>query len=201
MAPTSLPTRLAGVLVGVLALVLAGCSPITTQGAYAASDGARAELADQVRAENLLIVAAAEGDPGVLAGGVTNLGSTPTTVSVSVGEQTVELPIEAGHTVLLGAPDAQESATMRRADVIVEAVPGPPGSLVPVALSTPESGSMTVSVPVLDGTLPEYAALLPTLVPETPDAAPGSPELVTEELVTEEPVTADDAADGEEPAA
>ena len=33
---------------------------------------------------------------------------------------------------------------------------------MPVTISTPEDGSIDVQVPVLDGTLPEYASQVPT---------------------------------------
>ena len=43
-----------------------------------------------------------------------------------------------------------------------EAIDAPPGGLVPVTISTPEDGSIVEQVPVLDGTLPEYASQVPT---------------------------------------
>jgi hypothetical protein len=46
--------------------------------------------------------------------------------------------------------------------VTFPAIDVPPGGLVPVTLSTPEDGSIDVQVPVLDGTLPEYASDVPT---------------------------------------
>lgn len=140
-------------------VALTGCSqtnPVTTDREYSAADGVRVSLGD-LRATNLLVVAAEKGGPGIVSGGVTNDGDTDTTVTLSVGDESgTTLDVPAGGAVLFGTgSDTGES-------IEVAAVPAAPGALATVTLSSPEAGSTTVQVPVLDGTLPEYAPLLPT---------------------------------------
>jgi hypothetical protein len=153
--------RLITVAAAGLALALTGCSPITTTKPYAASDGIRVQLGDQVRGQNLMIVTSAEGEAGVLLGGLVNDGSTATNVTVTVGSETVQLALEAGQTVLLSAPDATPTSTLGVEEVLISSVPGPPGSLTDVRIETPEAGSVTVGVPVLDGTLESYEPVIP----------------------------------------
>ena len=116
--------------------VLAGCSatnPITTSFDYDPSDGVSQRLGD-VRVGNLLLLTAEEGGAGTFVGFVANGGGQPAAVVIALGgDETVD----------------------------VEAVPAAPGSKVDVTVTTDVSGAATVQVPVLDGTLPEYADLLP----------------------------------------
>lgn len=165
MLATANRPRLLWVAAAACAVVLAGCSPIQTQRAYAPGDGVRAEVGEQVRAENLMVVTEAEGEPGVLLGALTNVGDAATDVTLAVGGASETIALEAGQTVLLSSPDATERASLGIVDVVIDAVPAPPGALTDVELATPESGSVTVAVPVLDGTLSQYADLLPTPQP------------------------------------
>ena len=138
-----------------LALALTGCSAtntITTQADYAASDGVRAELGD-LRLGNLLVLTSAEGEVGTLIGSVTNDGSQDAAVDITVGESTTALAVDARSTVVLGSQDGEQ--------VEIESVPAPPGAFVAVTVTSDVGGTMTVRVPVLDGTLPEYADLVP----------------------------------------
>jgi len=178
-APTRLP-RLAWITIGALALAVTGCSPITTQQQYAASDGVRAQVGDDVKAENLLIISAAEGEPGVLLGALTNTGDQPTTVTLVIGSQSDDVPLAPGQTALLGATDATEAANLVVVDVAIDAVGAAPGSLTDVELSTPEAGSITIGVPVLDGTLEAYATLVPTRAPEPEPTATATPTATPE---------------------
>jgi len=163
-SPRPRTLRAAALVVGVAVagLALAGCSatnPITTQNAYSSSDGVRFTLGD-VRGSNLHVLVAAQGDPGTLQGGLINDGSEDRSVTLAIDDDektTVELgPKE---TVLLGVSDAEEEGYT---EVTFAAVDAPPGGLVPITISTPEDGSIVVQVPVLDGTLPEYASQVPT---------------------------------------
>ncbi|UJP40932.1 hypothetical protein [Cellulomonas palmilytica] len=156
------------------ALVLAGCSatnPIQTQDQYDASDGVSVRLGD-VRASNLLIVSAGEGEEGVLLGGLTNTGKEDATVTVTFaapGEgadaapaadpTTIDVP--ARSTVLLTGSAGSE-ADDTTVDVRVAQTPAAPGGVAVVGVDVDIAGSQTVQVPVLDGTLPDYAPLLPT---------------------------------------
>jgi len=151
------------VAVGALAVLAAtaGCSaanPLTTARDYNASDGVRLELEPSLMAENLLIISAAEGKPGALIGGFTNRGDEDLVVSLAAeGAEGVDVDVPAGVTVLLGTDEDDP--------LELDAVAAAPGGLLPVTISTPQGGSEQISIPVLDGTLPEYEALIPTASP------------------------------------
>ena len=161
LRPRTARTAAAGLALAA-ALALGGCSAtndMTTIADYDASDGAGTTLGD-LRIGNLLVLSAAQGEPGVVAGSLSNRGSDTEQVTLAVdGGEPVELEVPAGGTVLMGAPDAP--ARYGTADVEVAAVASPPGGLVAVTITTGSAGSIEISVPVLDGTLPEYEDLVP----------------------------------------
>lgn len=148
------PRRLVLVALG-LTVALAGCSAtnaITTDRNYDPSDGLGIVLGE-VELTNVLVLTAAEGEAGTVLGAATNRGTNPVDLSIGLGDgadTVVALP--AGGTVTLG-PDAET--------VGLESVPAPPGALVTLYLETAAGGSVTLDVPVLDGTLPEYEDLVP----------------------------------------
>ena len=140
-----------------LAVALSGCSAtnqITTRNDYAASDGVRSQLGDVVLG-NLIVLTSAEGEPGTLLGSVTNRGQGSVEVTLAIGGSAAQDPIDldAGQTVILG-PDQD-------VELEIDSVPAPPGAFVDVFVSSDQGGTSTVGVPVLDGTLPEYADLVP----------------------------------------
>ncbi|MBD8059431.1 hypothetical protein IC607_10670 [Cellulomonas sp. JH27-2] len=151
----------------VAGLMLAGCSatnPMTTEKEYSASDGVRATLGD-VRASNLMVLSSAKGAPGAVQGALTNDGATTRTVTLTAGDDTATVNVEPGQTVLLtedttgGAPgDGRENFT-------IPAVSVAPGALLPITIATDTAGSQDLAVPVLDGSQPEYATLIPTPTP------------------------------------
>jgi hypothetical protein len=136
--------------------LLAGCSatnPITTSFDYDPSDGVSERLGD-VRVGNLMVLTSEEGAAGTVLGFVTNSGSQDASVTLAVGgEESASIDVPAGGTVRLG-PDCDET-------IDVDAVPARPGSKVEVDVTSDVGGSSSVLVPVLDGTLPEYADLVP----------------------------------------
>jgi hypothetical protein len=143
-------------VVALLTLLLAGCSatnPIATAGSYEPSDGSGAEL-DGVRAGNLILLTAEQGASGTLLGFLTNSRDRAAEVSLDLPDGTSigSVRLEAGETVILG-PDGDTELT-------VESVPAPPGAYLDVTMTT-GSGSVPVSVPVLDGTFSQYADLVP----------------------------------------
>lgn len=148
------PRTAAAIVAVAVAAGLAGCSTtntITTQLSYNPSDGVGAEVGD-VRAGNVLILTAEQGATGTVLGYLVNDGTGDVQVRLAVdGQQVLEDALPAGATILLG-PD--------HTDVVVDRVPVAPGDLVPVTLSS-DAGSVTVSVPVLDATLPQYADVVP----------------------------------------
>ena len=153
---------IAAAAIGVGLLSVTGCGFVNAQQTthqYSASDGIKADLGP-LQLRNILIVASGENEPGRVIGAVFNTSATDATLTVSGanGAQT-EIPVKAnGETFLTDTADA---AILSTAGVI-------PGGLVPVTIRS-GSDSATVNVPVLDGTLPEYAKYLPTTPTPTPD--------------------------------
>lgn len=138
------------------AALLAGCSvmtPIQTAELYAAGDGVRAEIADGggVRVENLMVLAEEEGAEGAVYGALVNDTTEEVTIGVTIGVGGIELPVGAGESVLLGVDE----------EVVIPAVPAAPGGVVEATLRAEGHGTVPISVPVLDGTLPQYADLVP----------------------------------------
>ena len=142
--------------VAVLALALAGCSatnPIQTDKPYSPGDGVRAQLGD-IRAENLLAVTSAAGDPGALSGALVNSGSSNALVTLTVDSSSQQVTVPAHGSVLLGTGNA----TGRQ--VPLPTVTAAPGALLDVEISTPADGSLHVRVPVLDASNPQYTAVV-----------------------------------------
>ncbi len=129
-------------------LVLSACAPIQSIEPYAASDGVRTVINDDVIVENLMIISAAEGEPGAVQGGIRNDGAA---TSVAIGDQSV--PIGAGETVLLGGENG--------IDVTIESVSVRPGATLTLTVAVDGGDAQEVPIPVLDGTLSEYEPLLP----------------------------------------
>ncbi|GGC05126.1 hypothetical protein [Cellulomonas carbonis] len=141
----------------VVAAVLTGCSAtneLTTIGAYDASDGVSASVGD-VRVGNLVLVGEDEGEPGRLLGYVTHDGLEGTTVTLSLadGGEPVTVDLEPSGTVQLGDAEGDE--------LVFESLPVIPGAVADLVVETELGETTTVPVPVLDGTLPEYADLVP----------------------------------------
>lgn len=127
---------------------LAACSPLTTDRPYAASDGIRVAVADGVTVENLLVLTTAEGAPGAVQAGLVNASATDVTFAID----TLRFDVPARSTVLLGGATGEKAA--------IPAVAAAPGAVLRLAVGTPENAS-EVPVPVLDGTLSEYADHVP----------------------------------------
>jgi hypothetical protein len=157
------PRRLAVVAgLSLAALTLAGCSgvnPNQTREEYSASDGVRVTIGD-VRGSNLMILSAEEDAAGVLHGALVNDGDRDVTVTLTFGEDGADsatVPLAAHSMVVLNGTDSESSAL-----VDVAAVTSPPGGIEPITVTSDVAGSVKVGVPVLDGTLPQYAEDVPT---------------------------------------
>jgi hypothetical protein len=138
-------------------LALAGCSatnPIATSEAHNVVDGVQADLGGDVGGRNLLVLTSGEGEPGIMSGALTNQSRDDVEVELSSeGNDPVTIDVGAGQTVLLGGDDGE--------DVELDTVDAAPGALLTMTLSTQSGGSVDVPVPVFDGTLPQYADLVP----------------------------------------
>ena len=135
---------------------LAGCSatnPIQTQRPYAPSDGVRASLGP-LQTANLLVVGTGKGKAAALSGALVNTGADALTVAVSVSGQSTTFTVPGNGSVLVGTgSSAGRTLLIRSLDVDL-------GSLTTVTLKVPSAGSADVQVPVVDGALPQYTAVL-----------------------------------------
>lgn len=151
------------------ALLLAGCSPSTTDLNYDPSDGAGVSVLGEenraLRGINLMVVSTAEGEAGNVLGALTNKTADDASFTLEApGAAPVTLDVPAGDTVYLGTETGET--------VQLDAVGGAPGEYLDAQL-TVGSDSMEFQLPVLDGTLPEYAEYLPAA--EASPSASGSP--------------------------
>ncbi|MCP1412571.1 hypothetical protein J3D46_001837 [Paenarthrobacter sp. A20] len=146
---------IAAAAIGVGLLSVTGCGFVNAQQTthqYSASDGIKADLGP-LQLRNILIVASGENEPGRVIGAVFNQSSSDATLTMSGanGSQT-EIPVKANSETYLN--DTTDAAILSTAGVI-------PGGLTPITIRS-GSDSATVNVPVVDGTLPEYAKYLPS---------------------------------------
>lgn len=152
---------------GISLLSVTGCgyiNPQQTSQQYSASDGVHADLGP-LQLRNILIVSAGEDQPGRVLGAVYNSSSEDADLTIrgADGSET-QIPVKAGDYTLLN--ESTDPAILSTTGDI-------PGSLVDVTASESVTNTeQTVSVPVLDATLPEYAAFLPE--GSTPSPTPSS---------------------------
>lgn len=139
-----------------VALLLTGCSmtaQVTTGKAYSASDGTSADVGGVV-AQNLLLITPAAGEQAALVGSLYNSTNAPLKVVVTVEQEDVTFTIPAMSTVALGVAEGDKE--------LVTTSSVAPGLTSEVTISV-GTASSTKALPVLDGTLPEYQAILDEL--------------------------------------
>lgn len=142
-------------LLGLSLVSVSACAPIMTDVPYAPSDGTRVVLGDELTVENLLVLTTAEGAPALVVGGVTNRDGESSDVTFTFGDTlTTNVTVGPNQTVLLD-PSHADGQTM-----VLGASPVPPGASLPVTVATAASGTTTVQVTVLDGTLAPYDSYL-----------------------------------------
>ena len=169
-------------LVAAGAVALSGCqtqSPIQTQFAYQPADGVAVDLGT-VQVRDLVVVAGAQDQPGVLSGVVVNRGAQPVRVSFATaagGQASVEAA--AGTSTRLGGGTTASPAMLPK-------VATAPGGLLQIEVSTPEGGAQNVTVPLL---LPQgyYQTVTP---PATSGATSSSTPSVTDSLPVPSPSAA-----------
>lgn len=153
------PAALAAVILA--AVVTAGCSatnPLATTIEYAPSDGVEGRSGD-LTLTSVLIVTDEEGAPGNLIARAVNDGNDPIGMVLSGSDEAefeYSLDVAPNDTVDIG-PEGQQ--------VLIDSVDAVPGALVPVTATIDGGEPIELTVPVLDGTLEEYADLVPTDAP------------------------------------
>ena len=141
-----MPTLRWNWMVALLAMVvtLSGCSafsPAVTSFPLIQADGVPLTI-EGVQFENLVVVAPARGERGVLTGQAVNVTGRPIEVTVSVDSGTTP----ARFTVV---PFAGDGIASMPTNVDLGPIPVIPGATVTLVVSTPEAGASEVSVPVL----------------------------------------------------
>jgi len=141
------------------ALLLAACSPTITTKPYAPSDGVRVNLTDHVRGINLMVVTEGEGEPGSVLGALANDSSESVSfVLTAEGAEPLSVEVPAGGTVYLNA-DQEDSAQVAQPQIA--SVASHPGGDLEATLSG-AGVEEDFFLPIMDGTLPEYQAYLPS---------------------------------------
>ena len=137
------------------ALLTSGCavfSPVQTDEDYLAGDGTQIDVPG-LSLRNLVVVSQEDGGPGVLVGQAVNTGDSAVQVTFGVagapaGDSATVPPRSTGP--ISPEPDS----------VVIASVPGAPGGMVDVIVTTREAGENIVAVPVLPPT-GTYEGLLP----------------------------------------
>jgi hypothetical protein len=163
---TRRPRRSFAVVASAFALVaVAGCSsqsPLQTLVPYQPADGVAASSGPS-EARDLLIVAAAKGDPGYLSGSLINTGID--TIQVAFASQEAAASNQSAGKVQLKPREQLRIETITIPNVAVA-----PGALTNIVMTTP-TGQVMVAVPVLAPTEGSpYASLTPTDTP-TPSSS------------------------------
>jgi hypothetical protein len=143
------------------ALVLVGAtgcafiSPQATTIEYAASDGVNVPASDgPLDIRNAFIVATEDGSNGNLIAGIVNTTDKSETLTVEIeGLEPLTVRVGAGETVSLGA-DAEP--------LLIEGLDTMPGATIEMYFQSGDAGGATAEIPVLDGSLPYYADLVPS---------------------------------------
>jgi hypothetical protein len=156
---TTLGAALAMMLGSTLLTACSDRSPIQSVIPYTATDGISVNLGP-LAIRDLLVVASASGQPGVLSGALVNTGTSDVTVTFAASGDSSASPaitVPTGQLVRIGT--GQGAATVQLSTVSVA-----PGSLLPMRVATPPTGPRVLEVPVLSPAL-EYATLTPTPTP------------------------------------
>lgn len=134
-----------------------GCTFITPQSTeikYSASDGINIPDSDgPLEIRNAMIIATEDGSTGNLIAAIVNGTDKAEVLTVDIeGSDSLTLRVGAGDTVSLGA----NAEPLRIDDLDVK-----PGATVEVYFQSGDATGASAQIPVLDGTLPYYADLVP----------------------------------------
>lgn len=172
----------ASVAVTVLATtVLAGCQFITpqqTSRSYTPSDGVNGSVGS-VQIRNVFLVDG-EDDTASLIGVLSNTSATASEVTLqwtsATGTETKRLNLPGNGLLSISTDPSTPDASVpgSSASVILDDVDATPGSLFPVTF-TASSKDEDLRLPVLTGSLSQYATLVPTPTP-TPTKTKRTPE-------------------------
>jgi len=152
--------KVAAVALGAM-LSLSSCSltaSITTSNQYDPSDGT-GTVVGGVSAQNLLLITTAEGEPAALVGYLYNNNNSAATVSIAVGPTVKSYTIAPMGSVQLGLSGGS--------DEFITTSPAAPGLVGSYTVTVADSAATTGTLPIVDGTLPEYQTVLDALATPT----------------------------------
>ncbi|WP_336646482.1 DNA modification methylase [Microbacterium sp. USHLN186] len=152
------PRLVATVALGAaLALGTTGCTFITYQATtnpYSPSDGVSIDsTGGEVVARNVLVITTDDGEVGNLIGAFINEGQKTSTVDIDVSGSQLTLRVPGEERISLGG---------NKMPLRIENLNAQPGSTIEVLIVSGDGVAEPAQVPVLDGTLPRYADLVPT---------------------------------------
>ena len=163
-ATSTLKRAGAGAALAVALLSATGCGYIHHQPTtihYAASDGVNADVAD-IDLRNIMVIAENEKSDGRVLGSIINNGKNDVTVDFNFESGAKSVTVKPGETVRL-EDDAHK--------LIVSPSGANPGLTLENTKVTAGSDNTTMNIPVLDGTLEEYAPYLPNAASAESSAA------------------------------
>lgn len=154
------PRLIATVALGAaVALGTTGCTFITHQATtneYSPSDGVNIdETGGDIVVRNAMIIATDDGSSGNLVAAFVNQGDKSGRVDISVEGDVLTVRVPAGELVSLGADEDP---------LLIEDLNVAPGADVEVLFVSGDGDAVPAAVPVLDGSLPEYADLVPSII-------------------------------------
>ncbi|MBP3045166.1 hypothetical protein KKR91_02400 [Arthrobacter jiangjiafuii] len=175
---------------GVIALAVLGvssCSVVNEQATvreYSPSDGIVENVGD-AELRNLLVVSNGGGEAGRLLGTVINTSDASMDFTLDLGGSNLSWTIASGDKVVFEDVTDVAEVTVASVDVL-------PGTGISADAST-GSETATLNVPVVDGTLEDYRAYLPTPSPTPSDTA----TMVPSDMATETGVAPTESAESQ----
>ncbi len=147
----------AAVAVGLaVALGSTGCSMISPQATtieYSPSDGVNVPSSGPLLVRNAFIVADESGSTGNFIAAIINDTDSTETLNMGLNGQRATVTVPARTVVSLGVDGVEP--------LLIQGLDSAPGTDVSVAFQSGDGEGVEFSVPVLDGTLPEYAPFVP----------------------------------------
>jgi hypothetical protein len=162
-----------------LMLGTSGCtffSPIASRIEYTPSDGSQVTL-QQVDARNFIYVSDGKGNAALI-GSLVNRGLTSTNVKLQYTDATSSEKKEAFFTLL---PSQKLDFGYNGATALDFDLGGKPGALVTVFVVADGEAGKAMNVPVLDGTLSEYADIFKGLGASMPEVTEAPAEVPADE--------------------
>lgn len=161
-------------------LALSGCqtqSPIQTDVSYVAADGVPVDLG-AVQLRDLVVIATAKGEPGVLSASVSNTSGTAERIAFAAPDS---------QPVYAEAPAYSQERLSGSTQVQLPDLPVSPGDVITLTVQAASAPAAVVVVPVVAAS-GAYATLKPTAPPTTaaPTASP-TESPTTEATPTESP--------------